>query len=108
MDKNYKPNHTLAYYKHRDENGCYFSIHSPKTRAGRHQIPMTEDIKNAFLLEKKKQEWKNRQEEDARFSSCFVSKILLHKYNESTYNKNIKRMCSKYESNYAGNYRKRT
>ena len=57
-------NHTLAYYKHRDENGCYFSIHSPKTRAGRRQIPMTEDVKNAFLLEEKKQEWKNRQEED--------------------------------------------
>ena len=49
-------NHTLAYYKHRDENGCYFSIHSPKTRAGRRQIPMTEDVKNAFLLEKKMQE----------------------------------------------------
>lgn len=49
-------NHTLAYYKHRDENGCYFSIHSPKTRAGKRQIPMTEDVKNAFLLEKEMQE----------------------------------------------------
>ena len=28
---------------------------------------------------------------ECRFSSCFVEKILLHKYNESTYNKNIKR-----------------
>ena len=53
MDKNYKPNYTLAYYKHRDENGCYFSIHSPKTRAGGRQIPMTEDVKNVFLLEKR-------------------------------------------------------
>ena len=49
-------NHTLAYYKHRDENGCYFSIQSPKTRAGKRQIPMTEDVKNAFLLEKEMQE----------------------------------------------------
>lgn len=49
-------NHTLAYYKHRDENGCYFSIHSPKTRAGKRQIPMTEDVKNAFFLEKEMQE----------------------------------------------------
>ena len=49
-------NHTLAYYKHRDENGCYFSIHSPKTRAGKRQISMTEDAKNAFLLEKEMQE----------------------------------------------------
>ena len=46
-------NHTLVYYKHRDENGCYFDIHSPKTKAGVRQIPMTEEVKNAFLLEKK-------------------------------------------------------
>ena len=49
-------NHTLVYYKHRDENGCYFDIHSPKTKAGVRQIPMTEEVKNAFLLEKKMQE----------------------------------------------------
>ena len=49
-------NHTLAYYKHKDENGCYFSVHSPKTRAGKRQIPMTDEVKKAFLLEKKMQE----------------------------------------------------
>ena len=49
-------NHTLVYYKHRDENGCYFDIHSPKTKAGVRQIPMTEEVKNAFLLEKKMQD----------------------------------------------------
>lgn len=46
-------NHTLAYYKHRDENGCYFSIHSPKTRAGKRQIPMTEDVKMLFYWKKR-------------------------------------------------------
>lgn len=49
-------NHTLVYYKHRDGNGCYFDIHSPKTKAGVRQIPMTEEVKNAFLLEKRMQE----------------------------------------------------
>ena len=27
-------NHTLVYYNHRDEKGCYFSINTPKTKAG--------------------------------------------------------------------------
>lgn len=46
-------NHTLVYYNHRDENGCYFNIHTPKTKAGNRQIPMTEDIKAAFLEERR-------------------------------------------------------
>ena len=25
-------NHTLVYYNHRDEKGCYFSINTPKTK----------------------------------------------------------------------------
>lgn len=48
-------NHTLVYYNHRDENGCYFSINTPKTKAGRRQIPMTAEVKEAFLMEKKYQ-----------------------------------------------------
>lgn len=27
-------NHTLAYYNHQNEKGCYFSINTPKTKAG--------------------------------------------------------------------------
>ena len=34
---------------------------------------------NQKKLKEKKQEWKNRQEKDARFSSGVVEKILLHK-----------------------------
>ena len=26
-------NHTLVYYNHRDEKGCYFSINTPKTKS---------------------------------------------------------------------------
>lgn len=50
-------NHTLVYYNHRDENGCYFSLYSPKTRAGVRQIPMTEEVRAAFLEEKTYQEY---------------------------------------------------
>ena len=49
-------NHTLVYYNHRDERGCYFSINTPKTKAGERIIPMTEGVSDAFLLEKKYQE----------------------------------------------------
>lgn len=49
-------NHTLVYYNHRDENGCYFNIHTPKTKAGNRQIPMTEDVKAAFIEERRCQE----------------------------------------------------
>ena len=45
-------NHTLVYYNHRDENGCYYSINTPKTKAGEREIPMTEGVKEAFLMEK--------------------------------------------------------
>ena len=49
-------NHTLVYYNHA-ENGCHFSIHTPKTNAGRRVIPMLEDVRKAFLEEKQYQEF---------------------------------------------------
>ncbi len=48
-------NHTLVYYKHAD-NGCYFSIHTPKTAAGKRVIPMLDEVREAFLEEKRYQE----------------------------------------------------
>ncbi|WP_172472137.1 site-specific integrase, partial [Thomasclavelia cocleata] len=48
-------NHTLVYYNHA-ENGCYFSIHTPKTEAGKRVIPMLDGVKAAFLEEKRYQE----------------------------------------------------
>lgn len=50
-------NHTLVYYNHRNEHGCYFSVHTPKTKAGNRQIPMTEEVRAAFLEEKAYQEY---------------------------------------------------
>lgn len=48
-------NHTLVYYNHAD-NGSYFSIHTPKTEAGKRVIPMLDEVKEAFLAEKRYQE----------------------------------------------------
>ncbi|MBA2214169.1 tyrosine-type recombinase/integrase [Sellimonas intestinalis] len=49
-------NHTLVYYNHA-ENGCYFNVHTPKTKAGVRQIPMLDYVKEAFIQEKRYQEF---------------------------------------------------
>ena len=49
-------NHTLVYYNHA-QNGCYFNIHTPKTKAGNRKIPMLDFVKEAFLEEKQYQEF---------------------------------------------------
>lgn len=45
-------NHTLVYYDHRDEKGYYYSINTPKTKAGIREIPMTSGVKAALLMER--------------------------------------------------------
>jgi integrase len=45
-------NHTLVYYNHRDEKGCYFTVNTPKTEAGNRVIPMTAEVKHAFDMER--------------------------------------------------------
>lgn len=47
-------NHTLVYYNHA-ENGCYFNINTPKTKAGVRNVPMLEFVKKAFIEERKYQ-----------------------------------------------------
>lgn len=52
-------NHTLVYYDHRDasgKTGCYFNVNTPKTEAGKRQVPMMDFVKEAFLMEKQYQE----------------------------------------------------
>ena len=51
-------NHTLVYYTHA-ENGCYFGIHTPKTKAGERQIPMLQNVREAFEQERAYQEYNN-------------------------------------------------
>lgn len=47
-------NHTLVYYNHA-QNGCYFGINTPKTKAGNRVVPMLDLVKDALLQEKKYQ-----------------------------------------------------
>lgn len=52
-------NHTLVYYNHQDELGTYYSINTPKTDAGKREIPIVEGVREAFEME--------RNENDIRF-----------------------------------------
>jgi integrase len=45
-------NHTLVYYNHKDIRCCCFSINTTKTEAGNRTIPMTEEVKQAFIMER--------------------------------------------------------
>ena len=52
-------NHTLVYYDHRDpasKQGYYFNVHTPKTEAGKRQVPMLGFVKEAFLMEREYQQ----------------------------------------------------
>lgn len=51
--------HALVYYNHRDEKGCYFNVYKTKTRAGTRTIPMLDEVREAFMMEKKYQEFNN-------------------------------------------------
>ncbi len=70
-------NHTLVYYKHRDENGTYFGINTPKTDAGKREIPMASGVREAFEMERKYQEENHitcRARVDGYDDFIFVSK----------------------------------
>lgn len=52
-------NHTLVYYNHRTgegKRGCYFGINTTKTPASERRVPMLDFVKEAFLMEKERQE----------------------------------------------------
>lgn len=44
-------NHTLVYYSKGKKDGCSYAINSPKTIAGKRMIPMSDEVKEAFLDE---------------------------------------------------------
>lgn len=47
-------NHTLVYYNHA-QNGCYFGVNTPKTKAGNRTVPMLDLVRDALLQEKERQ-----------------------------------------------------
>lgn len=53
-------NHTLVFYNHNVseyiKNKCYFSVNTPKTKAGTRKVLMQDFVKEAFIKEKEYQE----------------------------------------------------
>ncbi len=86
-------NHTLVYYNH-ETNGCYFNIHTPKTKAGERVVPMLDYVKEAFLLEKEYQEINGR--ECKATIDGYTDFIFINRFgnvqNQSTLNKSIRRI----------------
>lgn len=87
-------NHTLVYYNHRDEKGCYFSINTPKTKAGEREIPMTEGVKQAFLMER---EFQSQAEISSKSRvDGYDDFIFVNRYgdvqNQGNLNKALRRM----------------
>lgn len=85
--------HTLVYYNHAVD-GCYFNIHTPKTKAGNRQIPMLENVREAFEQEKAYQEYNNikcNATVDGYTNFIFINRFgnLQH---QGTLNKALKRI----------------
>lgn len=93
-DEDIRVNHTLVYYNHRDEKGCYFSINTPKTKAGEREIPMTEGVKQAFLMER---EFQSQAEISSKSRvDGYDDFIFVNRYgdvqNQGNLNKALRRM----------------
>ena len=87
-------NHTLVYYNHGDGKGCSFSVNTPKTKSGERTIPMLEDVKQAFLLEKQNQE--DTGVKCKAIVDCYTDFIFVNRYgdvqHQGTLNKAIRRI----------------
>lgn len=87
-------NHTLVYYNHRGYKGCSFSVNTPKTKAGERTIPMLDDVKKAFLMEKENQEISGVR--CKAIVDCYTDFIFVNRYgdvqHQGTLNKAIRRI----------------
>ena len=87
-------NHTLVYYNHGDNKGCSFSVNTPKTKAGERTIPMLDDVKKAFLMEKENQELSGVK--CKAIVDCYTDFIFVNRYgdvqHQGTLNKAIRRI----------------
>jgi len=86
-------NHTLVYYNH-SKDGCYFNIHTPKTKAGKRTIPILNGVREAL-----EQEWQFQQDIEVE---CIVQIdgytdfIFVNRFgnvhNQNTLNKALRRI----------------
>ena len=86
-------NHTLVYYNHK-KNGCYFNIHTPKTKAGERTIPILNGVKEAFIQEEHYQ--REAEIECTVMIDGYTDFVFVNRFgnvhNQGTLNKAIRRI----------------
>ena len=98
MKENYvEINHNMVYYQ-RDKGKCYFSVTTPKTKAGNRIIPLLPEVKDALLKERKIQ-FENGIVCKAAIDG-YTNFIFLNRFgnphNPQTINRAIKRIALSY------------
>ena len=86
-------NHTLVYYSKR-QGKLDFAVNTPKTKAGQRVIPMTQNMKQAFLQEKEFQKFNNircQVEIDGYTDFIFVN-VVGNVQHHTAINKVLKRI----------------
>lgn len=86
-------NHTLVYYNHA-ENGCYFAINTPKTKAGKRVVPMLDMVRDALLQEK---EYQSINELECKVTvDAYTDFIFINRFgsvqHQGTLNKALRRI----------------
>ena len=87
-------NHTLIYYDKGGSERCSFSINTPKTKSGERTVPMMDFVKEAFLMERQRQQEMGitcQQSVDLYTDFIFVNRFG-HVQHQGTLNKAIKRI----------------
>lgn len=85
--------HTLVYYNHA-QNGCYFNVHTPKTKSGVRQVPMLDFVRDAFIEEQQYQKELNikcKAKIDGYTDFIFVNRFGNTQH-QGTLNKAIRRI----------------
>lgn len=98
-------NHTLVYYNHH-KNGCYYNIHTPKTKSGIRIVPMINSVKEAFEQEKYFQEMLEmncKTTIDGYTDFIFINRFG-NVHNQGTLNKALKRIIRDCNSNILENF----
>ena len=76
------------------KRGCYFNVNTPKTEAGNRQVPMLDFVKEAFKMEKERQEILDLHCEatvDGYTDFIFINRFGLPQH-QATLNKAIRRI----------------
>lgn len=94
-------NHSVTYYRRADKNDhCEFQVSLPKTQAGIRNVPMMDEVRDAFIEEKKMQKEsgiKNKTIVDGMSGFVFCNRFgNLH--NPQAINRAIKRISENYNA----------